>query len=188
MKMEGQNVKAAAFFSVKEICFIAVFAAVIAVVSQISIPMPLGVPMTLQTLIIPIAGIVLGTKCGTAAVTVYILIGAVGMPVFAGFKGGVGALFGMTGGFIISFIFMALAAGIGFQKGKKITLWAGLVIGAVINYAFGTVWFSIVTGATLVDGFTACVLPFIPTAVIKIILAGILGPALRKALVRAGVL
>ena len=149
--------------SIMNICYIGVFVALIVVMAQISIPMPAGVPMTLQTLIIPLAGIILGKGRGTIAALIYVLLGAVGVPVFAGFAGGLGIVLGVTGGFIVSFPLMAFAAGLGYEKNQKFGIWIGLVLGAVLNYLIGTIWFAIVTGSSLMAGFTACVLPFIPT-------------------------
>ena len=174
--------------AVRDICYIGLFVALIAVLAQVQVPMPAGVPMTLQTLIIPLAGVILGSKRGTIATVVYVLLGAVGAPVFAGFSGGIGIVLGVTGGFIVSFPLMAFLAGFGYEKNAKFGIWIGLVTGALLNYLVGTVWFAVFTGSTLMDGFIACVLPFIPTAIIKIALAGIAGPMLRKVLVRAGLL
>ena len=143
--------------ALKDLCFIAVFTAIICVLSQLSIPMPAGVPMTLQTLIIPMAGIVLGKKKGTYATLLYLLIGAVGIPVFSGFSGGLGVLFGMTGGFLISFPILSFTAGLGDELGIKFSskkdgakpqiyftiLVLCLIIGATIKYVFGTSWFMI---------------------------------------------
>ena len=81
--------------TVSELVQIAVFTAIIAAMAQISIPMPAGVPMTMQTFAIPLAGILLGARKGTIATLVYLLLGAVGLPVFAGFTGGIGILFGI---------------------------------------------------------------------------------------------
>ncbi|MBQ3790095.1 MAG: biotin transporter BioY [Lachnospiraceae bacterium] len=172
-----------------DLCLTAIFTAIIAILAQISIPMPAGVPMTLQTLAVPLAGIVLGAKRGTISTLLYVLLAAIGVPVLAGLTGGIGAVFGMTGGFIFSFPLMALAAGLVANRGTKSPLlWLGLVLGAVINYAVGTVWFMFVTGTAFGAAFAACVLPFIPTSIIKILLAGLLGTLLRKTLVRAGLL
>lgn len=97
----------------KDIVGVGMFAAVLAVLSQISIPMPSGVPITLQTFAVALAGVVLAWKLGTASVLVYILLGAVGVPVFAGFTGGAQALVNYTGGFIWGFLGMApLAASV----------------------------------------------------------------------------
>ncbi len=177
-----------ASFSAKDLCQIGIFTALIVVCSQLSIPMPAGVPMTLQTFIIPLAGIVLGAKRGTIAASVYVLLGAVGLPVFAGFTGGLGILFGMTGGFILSFPLMAFFAGLGSRENKKASTAAGLILGAVLNYLAGMILFAAVTGTDLRYAFTVCVLPFIPTSVIKVILASLLGLRLKKALLRAGIL
>lgn len=90
-------------FSVREICYTGLFAAVIAVMAQISIPMPLGVPMTMQTFAITLAAVVLGSKLSAMASLVYLILGAVGVPVLASFSGGIDKFVGPTGGFLISF-------------------------------------------------------------------------------------
>lgn len=179
--------------SVKDLCFIAVFTAIICVLSQLSIPMPAGVPMTLQTLIIPLAGVVIGKKRGTYATLLYLLIGAIGVPVFSGFSGGIGVLLGLTGGFLVSFPVLSFTAGLGDEIGLKLNRKSGkamyyiplvifLVVGATINYVFGTVWFMIAAKTSFIAGLTACVIPFIPTAILKIAIVAIIGPELKKRL------
>lgn len=187
--------------TVKEMAYIAVFTALICVVSQLSVPLPGGVPMTLQTLILPLAGVILGTFSGTFASVLYVLLGAVGLPVFAGWTGGFGVIMGTTGGFIVSFPLMTYLAGLGDKLGRKVqggkegskakyytVLTIFLVLGSVINYIVGTVWCMVVAKASFIVAFGWCVTPFIPTAILKIILVAILGPVLRTALVRAHVL
>ena len=166
--------------SVNDLCMMGIFTAVIAVMSQIMIPMPYGVPMTLQTLAIPMAGIMLGSKKGTLATIIYMLVGAVGVPVFAGFAGGLGIVFGPTGGFIMSFPILAFAAGIGAEKNNKWSIWIGLVAGVIINYICGVIYFSLYTSNDLITSFTACVLLFIPTDIVKIITAGMLCTKIRR--------
>ena len=175
-------------FSVRDLCFIGIFTAIITVVSQLSIPMPYGVPITLQTFVIPLSGIVLGAKKGTVSTLIYVLLGAIGVPVFAGYTGGMGIVLGMTGGFILSFPVMALTAGIGERKNNVIWLVSGLVVGSVINYICGMFWFSFVMSSDLKTAFAACVLPFIPTAIIKIVLVAILGRQIKRVLVQGRVL
>ena len=175
-------------FSLRELCFIGIFAAMIAVVSQLSIPMPYGVPMTLQTFVIPFAGVVLGAKNGTAATLIYVILGAVGVPVFAGYVGGPGVIFGMTGGFILSFPLMALFAGLGEEKKRTAWLVAGLVVGTIANYICGMLWFCLVMSVGLKTAFVACVLPFLPTSAIKIALVFVLGRQVRRALVSGKIL
>ena len=181
--------------SIRDICFIAIFTAIIAVFAQISIPMPLGVPFTLQTFIIPLAGIILGSKKGTLAVFIYVILGAIGIPVFSQQTGGLACLFGRTGGFILSFPLMALCAGVFSDisanknlRMKYLLLAAGLVMGSILNYICGMLMFSFVTSRSLRDAFVICVLPFIPTAVIKIIIAGILGENIKRVLKKGRIL
>jgi biotin transport system substrate-specific component len=174
-------------FSVRDICYIGIFTALITMCAQLSIPMP-GVPMTLQTFAIPLAGVVLGTRNGTFSALVYVFLGAIGAPVFAGFTGGLGEILGATGGFILSFPLMAMVDGIGERKHNKIWLVCGLVAGAVINYICGMLYYAAVMQSDLKTAFVYCVLPFIPTAIIKIALVAVLGKALKRALVKSKVL
>ena len=102
-------------FSVRDICYTGLFAAVIAVMAQISIPMPLGVPMTMQTFAITLAAVVLGSKLSAMASLVYLILGAVGVPVLASFSGGIDKFVGPTGGFLISFPLMAYIIGLGVE-------------------------------------------------------------------------
>jgi len=146
--------------------------------------MPIGVPMTLQTFAIPLAGVVLGTKKGMIATLVYILLGAVGLPVFANFTGGIGVVFGRTGGFILSFPLMALAAGIGATKGK-LWLMAWLVVGTVVNYFCGMLMFSFITSTGLAAAFMLAVVPFLLTDVVKIAMVLVLGNVIKQALIKS---
>ena len=168
----------------RDLCMIGVLTAVIIIMAQISIPMPLGVPITLQTFAITLAGIVLGSKKGAAASLIYILLGAVGLPVFANFRGGLQMLTGPTGGFIISFPIMAFIIGIGAEYRHKFkgcyTLC--LILGTAANYIIGVTMFCVMMHSTLWVGLTACVFPFLPTAVIKAILASMFGLKLNKRL------
>ncbi|MDR0570625.1 MAG: biotin transporter BioY [Clostridiales Family XIII bacterium] len=172
--------------SVQDMCLIGIFTGIICVLGQISIPMPYGVPMTLQTFAVPLAGVMLGAKRGGIATLIYVILGAIGVPVFAGFTGGFGHIAGPTGGFILSFPLMAVAAGIGAGAGNKVWLAGGLVVGAVVNYLCGMFMFSLVTANNLVFAFTACVLPFIPTSIIKIVLVAVLGANVKKVLAKRG--
>ncbi len=174
--------------STQDITQIGLMTAAIAVLAQISIPMPAGVPMTMQTFAVPLAGILLGARKGTFAVLAYLLLGAAGVPVYAGFAAGVGKLFGITGGFLLSFPIMSWLAGKGEEKKSMPWLIASLVLGAVLNYIIGMCWFVFVAESSFAAAFTACVLPFIPTAIIKVLMAAFLGKELRSALVKAQVL
>ena len=129
-----------------------------------------------------------GRKRGFLAAAVYVLLGAVGAPVFAGFTGGIGIILGATGGFIVSFPLMAYLAGLGMEKMSPVYLWGSLIIGAFLNYACGTVWFMAFSGSALQTALMGCVVPFIPTSIVKIILDGTAGPLLRNVLSRAGLI
>lgn len=168
-----------------DIVYIAVFAVIMAICSWISIPAT--VPFTLQTFGVFIAAGVLGGKRGTLSVLVFILLGAVGIPVFANFSGGIGVLAGPTGGYIIGFLFSALVMW-AMEKlpGKKsIMQIVSMVVGLVVCYAFGTAWFMVVYGKAngpvgLVTALGWCVFPFIIPDLIKIALAYVLSRKLRK--------
>jgi biotin transport system substrate-specific component len=168
-----------------DMVFIAVFAVLIAICSWISIPTT--VPFTLQTFGVFVAVGILGGKRGSLAVLVYILLGAIGLPVFAGFTGGIGILLGSTGGYIVGFLFSALAMwGIEKLFGRKpLVQVIAMLVGLVICYLFGTVWFMVVytrnsgaVGLGTVLGW--CVIPFIIPDLIKIALAFGLSSRLRR--------
>lgn len=169
--------------SVQDICSIAIMTAITVVMAQISIPMPMGVPMTMQTFAITLAGVILGSKKGGLSILVYVLLGAIGVPVFAGFSGGVQNLIGPTGGFIISFPIMAYVIGLGVEHRKKKGMFVlMLILGTVLNYVIGVAMFCIIMNSSVMTGITACVLPFIPTAIIKAVVAALLGLHIRSRL------
>lgn len=162
---------------------IAIMAAITAVMAQISIPMPLGVPMTMQTFAVTLAAVLLGSKRGGMAMLVYVLLGAIGVPVFAGFSGGIQNLVGPTGGFIISFPIMAYIIGLGVEMHKKKGMFTlMLILGTISNYVIGVIMFVIVMDSSVMTALSACVIPFIPTAIIKAVVASVLGLQMRKRL------
>lgn len=169
--------------SAQDLCIIAIMAAITAVMAQISIPMPMGVPMTMQTFAITLAGVLLGSKKGGMSALVYVLLGAIGVPVFAGFNGGIQNLIGPTGGFILSFPIMAYLIGLGVEmREKKGMFELMLVVGTLSNYVVGVAMFCIVMDSSIKTAIAACVLPFIPTAIIKAVAAAIIGLQMRKRL------
>ena len=169
----------------KELVFTALMAVIIAVCSWISIPTT--VPFTLQTFGVFMAVGLLGGKKGTISVLVYILLGAVGVPVFAGFSGGIGVLFGTTGGYIVGFllsglVYWAMTAAFGEKLPIMIV---AMVLGLIVCYAFGTAWFMIVYAKNtapigLMTALGWCVFPFIIPDCIKITLAIVLTKQLKK--------
>ena len=164
-----------------DLVFVALFAAVMTVCAQIQIPFG-EVPFTLQTLGVFIAASLLGWKRGTLSVIVYVLLGLAGVPVFAGFSGGIGVLFGPTGGYIIGFIFTALIVGLMTEKlGKK--LWVeivSMIFGLAVCYAFGTVWFMLQMKMGLVESLLLCVVPYLIADELKIAFSAVLVNRLDK--------
>lgn len=160
----------------RDMVYIAIFAVLIAICSWISIPTT--VPFTLQTFAVFLAVGVLGGKRGTLSILIYLLLGAIGVPVFAGFTGGIGIVLGTTGGYIIGFLFSGLIMWAMEQLlGKKTWVLAlSMVLGLLVCYAFGTAWFMVVyakqAGAVgLLTALGWCVFPFIIPDIIKIVLA-----------------
>ena len=170
-------------WNVRRMVHCALFAALIAVFSQIQIPMT-PVPISLATFSVMMCGLLLGWKWGGITVAVYILLGAVGAPVFAGFKSGAAALMGPTGGYIIGYLPYAMLSGlaIGAWQEKFGGRCALLILGTIVCYALGTGWFIIQSGRSLADSLSLCVLPFLPGDAVKIALAAYLAPRLRKAI------
>ncbi len=151
-------------FSTRNMVLIAIFAAILAVLSQISIPLPTGVPVTLQTLAVALLGFVLGGWSSTVSVTLYIFLGAIGLPVFSGFKGGFAALFGPTGGFIFGFIPLALLCGLTKQvTGKMVTpaRFALPALGLLSCHMAGVTQYAIISGNSWRISALAVSLPFL---------------------------
>lgn len=167
----------------RRLAYSAMFAALTAVFSWISLPIG-PVPINLALLSVLLCGALLGKKYGLLAILCYILLGAVGVPVFSGFRSGVGTILGATGGYIVGYLPAAVLAGIRVRPGKGAYLRrAGfMALGVVACYALGTAWFMHLTGRTLLDSLTLCVLPFLPGDAAKILLASFLTERLRKPL------
>lgn len=158
--------------------FIALFAAIICIMAPFSLSVGV-IPISLGTFAIYLAGGFLGGKKGIVAVCVYILLGAVGLPVFTGFTGGFAKLLGVTGGYIIGYIPLALITGIFAEKNKAL-LPLGMILGTLACYAFGTAWFMISTGSELVPALLSCVVPFLIGDAIKIAAASAICIPLRS--------
>lgn len=163
-------------------------AAVLGVVGPWAIPVG-PVPLSLCTLFLYLVGWVLEPKRASAAAAVYVLMGTAGLPVFAGFAGGLGHLTGPTGGFVVGYIPLA-AIGTGFVRGfsRRWMHFLGMVLGTVVLYAVGTLWFCVQTGAGPMSALVVCVAPFLPGDLIKMLAALLLGPALHSRLERSGLL
>ena len=177
-------------FTARELTYTAAGTALIAVCSWISVP--ITIPVTLQTFAVCLIAALLGAKTGLWSVLSFILLGAAGVPVFSGFRGGAGVLAGVTGGYIIGFILTALTVGLAAdKKGKSLSvLIPAMAAGVMLCYAFGTAWFLIFrvrsgSPVTLWAALGLCVVPYLIPDGVKIVLAACLArrlaPLIRKA-------
>ncbi|MCM1055371.1 MAG: biotin transporter BioY [Bacteroides sp.] len=164
---ETENSKAR--IKTSDLVMTALFAAITAIFSQIAIPMPSQVAVTLQTFAVALCGYCLGAKRGTASILVYILLGAIGIPVFTGFKGGIACIASFTGGFIYGFLPFAFLCGLPL-KNKALKIAMGLA-GLLILHFFGTLHYSLLTS----NGFTASFLlvsaPYLIKDAVSVVLA-----------------
>ena len=167
----------------RSLVFCALFTALIAVFSQLQLPIG-PVPVSLATLGVMLCGLLLGWRHGALAVGAYILLGAVGVPVFAGFQGGVGRLAGPTGGYIAGYLFYALLSGLHMPllQERFLGRCALLLLGTAACYLLGTAWFVHISGRSVGESLALCVIPFLPGDAAKILLASFLAPRLRRAL------
>ena len=157
-----------------------VFAAVMVVCSWIAIPLPSGVPINLAVLGVLLSAGCLGFKYGTLTQLVYVLLGCVGLPVFAGFNGGLHVIAGPTGGYIVGYILCAGIVGFIASRTKSFRALVGaMILGVLACYAFGTLWYVHLMDITFAVGLAQCVIPFLPFYAIKIALAALLVQRLR---------
>ncbi len=169
--------------NLSELILAAMFAAVIAILSQFTIPLG-AIPLTLQTFAVGLTVTLLGKKVGTLAVGIYLLLGLIGLPVFAGGSAGFAVLFGPTGGFLVGFVFNALVTGWLLERKLLQFAWAMIanIIGAAITLLFGTVWLKLSGNLAWQNALLAGCLPFIIPGIIKACAAGYLGTLISKRL------
>ena len=165
----------------------ALFAALLCVTAPFSISIG-PIPISLATFTVYVAALVCGWKGGCLAVAAYLVLGAVGLPVFSGFMGGFERLVGPTGGYLIGYIPCAITVGLFSDMAKKHrVLWdiVGMILGTVLLYTLGTAWFMFVSGNTLSYSLAACVLPFIAGDSIKIAAATLVAEVVRSRVIPA---
>jgi biotin transport system substrate-specific component len=185
-------------FRAIDITLVGMFVALMAVGANITSIAPFlvvgGVPITLQTFFAILAGLVLGSRLGTVAMIVYALVGLVGVPVFAGFSGGLGVIISPTFGFIISFILMAFIIGKMVEKNKSFPMFiAAALVGMVVNYLFGTNWmyYAYKFWAAAPEGFTYSMawlwmVPPLPKDAILAVFSGVMAFRLEKTVLSKG--
>lgn len=174
------SLHATTHFTTRELVLAGMFAAVLAVISQISMPMPGGVPITIQVFGVALVGVVLGWRLGTLATLVYVLIGAIGLPVFAGFHGGLGCLVGLSGGYLWSFPIMTLLCGItpaveNRRLGFAIRILLSLVGLAVVETCGGLQWAALSADMSLRAIFSYSIVAFVPKDLVITVLAVSIG-------------
>lgn len=185
--MTQENSKKSSSLSILDIAMIPLFSAIIALCAWITVPIP-GIPFTMQVFGVFAALAVLGAKKGSISIAVYILLGAVGVPVFSGFNGGIGVLLGATGGYIVGFM---VSAGVYtlltqiIRNDSKTAMFLKMACSHVFCYIFGSVWYLVFyTKNTGHIGFfsvlMACVIPYIIPDIVKIALAVFLGSEVKK--------
>ncbi len=173
----------------KNLVVCALMAAVICVCSAISVPIG-EVSITLAVLGVLLAAVMLGCRRGFVSVLVFILLGAVGLPVFSNMSGGIGVLVGPTGGYIYSYLLMALITGFAADKASKLnnrtlaafSVLAACLVSVAVCYTLGTIQFMAVMRRGLADTLAVCVLPFIPFDIIKSVVASFVGLKLKAVL------
>ena len=173
--------------STKNYVLAALFAALTAVLAQIQLPIG-PVPFNLALFGMFLAGMLLTPAWAACSALLYMLLGIIGIPVFAGFQGGPAVLLGSTGGYIVGYIFLALATSMARSSGRLPVAVMGMALGLVICYAFGTAWYMAVSGADLATALGWCVLPFILPDMGKAALAYVVGHMLDARLKAAGLI
>ena len=165
----------------KDIVTQALVAAVLCVISPFAIPVG-PVPITLATFAVYMVATVKNTRTGLWAVVVYLALGMVGLPVFSGFSGGYSRLAGVTGGFLIGYIPCAYVAGKIVDRFEQhvFIFPVALTAGAVLCYTFGIAWFVVQSGSSIQNAIAVCVVPFIVPEVIKIAMASVIAPIIRR--------
>lgn len=178
--------------SIKEMILTAIFTALTSVLAQVSIKIPFSpVPITMQVLSVCLAAVVLGKKCGTLSQIVYVILGACGFPVFSGFNSGFSAILGPTGGYIISFPFVAFLIGYIIEKHKYITrvsIGFAMAAGLLVCYSFGTLWLAFILKLGFFEALAMGVGWYLPLDILKVTISSFLGYEIRLALIRSNLL
>ncbi len=156
---------------VQKIVVVGVFTALLAALSQISFPLPSGVPVTLQTFAVALCGFVLGPKLGMLSVLVYLALGAVGVPVFAGFSGGPGAFAGVAGGYLWGFLPMALLCGLGTGTEKRFSAILLGIVGLGACHLCGAAQFALISSISPWQAFLLASAPYLVKDFISVALA-----------------
>ena len=173
----------------KKLVLCAVCAALTCVLAPIAVPVTGLVPVTLATFAVMLSGVLLGGRLGALSQVIYLVIGAVGVPVCAGYTPALPRLLGPTGGYLVGYIPLAFLCGAIYRRWgrnargvkKYAAMLAGTLIGTAALYAFGTVWFCILNHTGVLEALGICVVPFLPGDALKIAAVMLLAPQLERA-------
>lgn len=167
----------------------ALMAALMCVLGPMSIPIG-PIPVSLTNFVIFLSVYLLGMKGAAVSYLVYLLLGAVGLPVLSGYQGGLAKFVGPTGGYLVGFILTALISGFIMERShaRAVVTMIGMMAAMLAAYAFGTVWFVFQMQCEVWYALTVCVFPFILVDIVKILIATALGKTIRSALTKAGLL
>lgn len=184
MNTQKSTTAAKPSLTTKELTLMGLMTAILCIFGPLAIPIPLSpVPLSFTNLAIFLTLYVLGTKRSFISYLIYLLLGLVGLPVFSGFSGGPGKAAGPTGGYLVGFFFMILIAGFFMDKwrGQKKMSVIGMILGAGVSNIFGTIWLAHQLNISFVAGLGSGVIPYLPGDLIKIIIAAMIGPVLKRA-------
>ena len=179
-----QNIKTTQNSRIFDMARVSLMCAILCILSPISIPIG-PIPVSLSLFAVYLTCFLLDTKKSLCAVSLYILIGFVGLPVFSGYAGGAAKLFGPTGGYIFGYLLIALISGI-FMEHFPQDKWAfritGCILGLIICYALGTAWFMLLSKTAFNEALALCVLPFVPFDLLKIAMAYFLSLSILRSI------
>lgn len=169
--------------SLKELILVAEFAVFLAIFSQITIPFGL-VPFTGQTFAVGVLATLLGKRLGTLSVLIYLLLGVLGLPVYAGMSSGLASLFGPTGGYLIGFLANTVITGAILERKGFTHVWGIIanILGALATLVFGTIWLKLSMNLAWSDAFLSGMIPFLIPGILKAVAASYLGILIRNRL------
>ncbi|MBO5249057.1 MAG: biotin transporter BioY [Clostridia bacterium] len=160
--------------------WMALFSALLGLVSQLALPLPAGIPLTLQTFAAALCGRVLGPSSAAVSLSVWLILGAAGVPLFSGFRGGMSVLLGPTGGFLAGLLLLAVFCGLA-PTGKKLSYAVASVTGLILCHLTGLLWCCFVTKQPFFTAFVTLSFMCFPKDILSLIAAEICGRGLLKA-------
>ena len=174
--------------TITEMVPVSVMAAVLCVIGPFTIPVTV-VPVSLLPVVLYLMAYVLGMWKATAGCLIYICIGLIGLPVFSGYSGGPGMLFGPTGGYIFGYLLLTMCSGFFIERSAK-RCWQmlGMLTGLFLCYLLGTIWLMLMMHLTPGQAVMTGVVPFVVFDLLKIAGAGLIGPLFRRQLKRVNLI